>query len=63
MHEYAEVEQWWLSCVPNCVGLEGPSESSVTSRVSDSSYAYTLAGLYLRADGISMRFAGGERAP
>lgn len=34
LHEYAEVEQWWLSCLPNCVGLEGLSESPVTSPVS-----------------------------
>lgn len=35
----------------------------MTSPVSDSSSAYTVAGLYLGADGISMRFVGGESAP
>lgn len=48
-YEYAEVELWRLSCEPNCVGPEGLSESSVTNPVSDSSYAYTLAGFYLGA--------------
>lgn len=65
---YAEVEQWWLSDAPNCVGLEGLSESSVMSPVSDSGYAYTLAGLDPESsagDDISMRFVGeqGETSP
>lgn len=46
LYEYAEVE---MSCAPNCVGLEGLSESSVTNPVLDSSYAHSLAGLFLGA--------------
>lgn len=63
LHEYAEVGQWWLSSAPNCVGLEGLSESSVTSPVCDSSDAYTLLGFTWRLDGISMRFVGKEHSP
>ena len=35
----------------------------MTSPESDSSYAYTPAGLYLGPDGISMRFVEGESSP
>lgn len=35
----------------------------MTSPVTDSSYAYTLTGLYLGSDGISMRFVGEKSLP
>ena len=64
LHGYAEAEQWWPSCEPDCVGLEGLSESSVTDPASDSCYAYSPAGFFLGPlTVLGMRFAGEESAP